>query len=57
MDEYRVDFEVILATDAKAITLMQSKINQWITKGELKKYEIHTTAEYIVFNICMKKEA
>jgi len=57
MDEYRVDFEVILATDAKAITLMQSKINQWITKGELKKYEIHTTATHIVFNICRKKSA
>ena len=55
MKDYRVDIEVILATDTKAIVQLQAKINQWITKGEFEKYEIHTTATHIVFNICRKK--
>lgn len=52
---YRVDIVSIEATDAKALTEMQSKLNQWITKGELAKYEIHSTASHVIFNICRKK--
>jgi hypothetical protein len=52
---YRVDIVSIEANDTKGITDIQSKINQWITKGELAKYEIHTTASHIIFNICRKK--
>ena len=57
MENYKVLIESILASDSKALTQMQMKLNQWITAGILKKYEIHTTGEYVVFNICKKKEA
>ena len=57
MENYKVLIESILASDSKALTQMQMKLNQWITAGTLKKYEIHTTGEYVVFNICKKKEA
>jgi hypothetical protein len=53
----KVVIESILASDAKDLTKMQAKINTWITTGLLIKYEIHTTATHVVFNICMKKEA
>jgi hypothetical protein len=52
---YRVDIKAIEATDAETIKKMQAQINQWITKGILKKYEIHTTNTHVVFNICRKK--
>lgn len=47
----------VLASDNESITGVQTKLNQWITTGLLKKYEMHTTATHIVFNICLKKEA
>jgi hypothetical protein len=46
----------VLASDQKALTSQQAKLNQWITTGLLVKYEIHTTGEYVVFNICMNKQ-
>jgi len=52
----KVLMQTVDASDQKAITLMQSKINQWITTGLLKKYEIHMSATHIIFNICLKKE-
>lgn len=55
--EYKVLIESISASDSKAVTEMQKKINQWITAGILKKYHIYTTSEYIVFNILKKKES
>lgn len=57
MEEYKVLIESILASDQKALTKMQAKINQWMTTGLLKKYEMHTTSEHVVFNILKKKEA
>ena len=57
MENYRVDIMSVSCDDQKAITAIQQKINQWITIGMLIKYEIHTTATHIVFNICRKKEA
>lgn len=53
--EYKVLIESISASDSKALTQMQMKINQWITTGILKKYEIHTTSEYVVFNVLKNK--
>lgn len=57
MKDLRIDIECILANDSVNLTKIQAKINQWITKGELVKYEIHTTNTHIVFNICRKKSA
>ena len=47
----------VLASDNTSITAVQTKINQWITTGLLKKYEIHTTGTHVIFNVCLKKEA
>ena len=57
MENYRVDIMSVSCDDQKAITAIQQKINQWITIGMLIKYEMHTTATHIVFNICRKKAA
>jgi hypothetical protein len=55
MENLRVDIKCISVADASALTQVQSQINQWLTKGELKKYEVHTTSTHIVFNICRTK--
>ena len=47
----------VKAEDNSSLTSVQTKINQWITTGLLKKYEMHTTATHIVFNVLLKKEA
>jgi len=56
MKKYRIDLVSIEAADQKKITAMQQKINQWMTTGVLKKFQIHTTASHVVFNICRIKE-
>jgi hypothetical protein len=53
---HRVVIETVLAEDAKALTVMQGKINQWITVGLMMKYEMHTTSTHVIFNILLKKE-
>jgi hypothetical protein len=53
---HRVDIFSIKASESVELTKMQAKLNQWITIGILIKYEIHTTSEYVVFNVCRKKE-
>ena len=53
---YKIEITAIDVTDSSELTKMQAKINQWITKDILKKYEIHTTNTHVVFNICRKKE-
>lgn len=53
---YRVDLFSILASDQQELTKMQTKLNQWLTAGTLKKYEIHTAGTHIVFNVCRKKQ-
>ena len=53
---YRVDIISIPVEDQQELTKVQSKLNQWLTKGELKKYEIHTTSTHVVFNICRIKQ-
>lgn len=53
---HRVVIETVLAEDAKALTGIQAKINQWITTKLLIKYEMHTTSTHVIFNILLKKE-
>ena len=52
----RLDIFSIPASDAKALMQMQVKLNQWLTAKTLKKYEIHTCGEYVIFNVCRAKE-
>tara|TARA_Y100000389_G_C17424790_1_gene498913 strand:+ start:475 stop:648 length:174 start_codon:yes stop_codon:yes gene_type:complete len=54
---YRVDIITVAGDNQAELTKVQTKINQWITTGLLKKYEMHTTATHIIFNIARKKEA
>jgi len=53
---HRVDIFSFLASDATELMKMQTRLNQWMTSKSLVKYEIHTTGEYIIFNVCRKKE-
>ena len=57
MEKYCVRFFSVPCDDQKAITAVQQKINQWMTVGLLEKYEVHTTATHIFYNVCIKKEA
>ena len=57
MKDIRIDIISVPADDQTAITAVQQKINQWLTKQELKKYEMHTTSTHIVFNIARKKNS
>ena len=51
--DVRIDLEVV---PTNSLTKMQAKLNQWITKGEIEKYEIHILdKDNILFNICRKK--
>lgn len=52
---YRVDIVLVDATQPAELTKVQAQLNQWITKGELIKYEIHTLGDKVLFNICRTK--
>lgn len=54
--KYRVDLFSIEATDAKELTKMQTRINQWLTAGTMKKFKTYTTNTHIVFVVCRLKE-
>ncbi len=54
---YRVLIESVDASDEKAIKDIQQKLNQWKTTKLLVKYEMHTTATHVVFNICLLKSS
>ena len=56
IDMHRVDIFSFLASDAEELVKMQTRLNQWLTAKSLVKYEIHTTGEYIIFNVCRKKD-
>tara|TARA_R110000803_G_scaffold67338_1_gene129022 strand:+ start:361 stop:531 length:171 start_codon:yes stop_codon:yes gene_type:complete len=43
--------------EPSALTAVQQKLNQWQTIGLLIKYEMHTTATHIIFNVALRKEA
>jgi len=57
MKNTRVQIFSVPCNEAEAITAVQKKINQWLTTGLLIKYEMHTTATHIVFNVALRKEA
>jgi len=57
MKNTKVQIFSVPCNEADAITAVQKKINQWLTTGLLIKYEMHTTATHIVFNVAIKKEA
>ena len=52
---YRVDLVLIRVDDQKALTQVQSQINQWITKGELKRFTTELSVTHILFQICRLK--
>ena len=54
---YKVEIIAVECSNAKGIKDIQQKINVWITKGILVKYEMLTTATHIVFNICKSKDS
>lgn len=56
MKTLKVKIIAVLASDEKALTAVQQKLNQWMTTGMLKKYEMQTSAEHVIFNICLHKE-
>jgi len=53
--ETKIVMELIEQSDIVALSAIQKKINQWITIGKLVKYDVHTTNESIMFNICLHK--
>ena len=56
MEKYKILLESVNASDLKAIKDTQTKLNQWITIGKLVKYEVLTAGNFIIFNICLKKD-
>ena len=54
--KYRVDLFSIEASASAELTKMQTKLNQWLTAGTLKKYKVHTTSTHIIFNVCRIKD-
>lgn len=55
MKNMRIDIWTVPSNDQQLITSYQKKINQWMTDGTLVKYEIHTTANEVIFNVCRRK--
>jgi hypothetical protein len=50
---YKVELEIVKPSDIKD---MQKKINQWLTIGLLKKYEIFPVGDgTFLFNMCKVK--
>ena len=54
---FRVDIITVAGDNQAELTKVQAKINQWMTQGSLKKYEMISCGNNIVFNICRKKES
>ena len=52
----KVKIVSVLASDQEALAAVQQKINVWMTTKMLSKYAMHTTSEYVIFNICLFKE-
>ena len=51
----KVQIFTVKADDQAALTAVQQKLNTWLTTDILKKYEIHTTATHVIFNVLMRK--
>ena len=53
--KYRVDL-VLVPTNSKELLLMQQKLNQWITTGQLVKYQTSIVSDQILFEIIRIKQ-
>lgn len=53
--KYRVDL-VLVPTNSKELMLMQQKLNQWITTGQLVKYQTSVVSDQILFEIVRIKQ-
>jgi hypothetical protein len=53
--KYRVDL-VLVPTNSKELMLMQQKLNQWITTGQLVKYQTSVVSDQILFEIIRIKQ-
>ena len=53
--DYRVDLVLVPVDNAKALTQVQSQLNQWITKHELVKFDKDVVGNHILFTICRLK--
>ena len=53
--KYRVDL-VLIPADSKELTGMQQKLNQWITTGQLVKYQTSVVGTQILFEIIRIKQ-
>ena len=51
---YRVDLEFV---EFSELTKFQAKLNQWLTKGELVKFETSLNDKGVFFKVCRKKGA
>ena len=52
----RVDIFSISASDSKGLMQMQTKLNQWYTAKTLVKYQVLPCGEFVIFNVCRRKE-
>lgn len=53
--KYRVDL-VLVPANSKELMLMQQKLNQWITTGQLVKFQTSVVGDQILFEICRIKQ-
>jgi hypothetical protein len=53
--KYRVDL-VLVPADSKELTAIQQKLNQWITTGQLVKYQTSVVGNQILFEIIRIKQ-
>ena len=53
--KYKVQLISVPAENTGEISKIQAKINTWITTKILIKYDVHTTATHILFNILKSK--
>jgi hypothetical protein len=52
---YRVDL-VLVQANSKELVAMQQKLNQWITTGQLVKFQTSVVGDQILFEICRVKQ-
>lgn len=52
---YRVDL-VLVQANSKELVAMQQKLNQWITTGQLVKFQTTVIGDQILFEICRIKQ-
>jgi hypothetical protein len=53
--KYRVDLVLVTANSVE-LTAMQQKLNQWITTGQLVKYQTSVVGDRILFEIIRIKQ-